>query len=123
MGFQTLRVLLVAIFPLISSCGARSHDDINDPVRSLQTVDSKCVTFRIGPDDNLSDAWVGASALAPDGSTICLRDRRLDYEESSYNNILENDLRCAFEESLNESESICNRNVTTQLSELSDDIE
>jgi hypothetical protein len=47
---------------------------------AIPTMGSTCATFQIGPEEAVSDVWVGVPVVTPAGEMICSRDKRLDYD-------------------------------------------
>ena len=58
----------------------RYQDDMREPDEAISRMGSTCATFQIGPEESVSDVWIGVPVVSPAGEMICSRDQRLDYD-------------------------------------------
>ena len=79
-----------------------------------------CATFKFRPEGFVSDLWVSAPALTPDGDIQCPGDRIVHYKGIDQEAPFDSDLECAFEGFFRVSEWTCERGEVTRLSESGD---
>ena len=120
-----MKVLVAVILPLISSCRGPAPDWLTqEEMRALANHASEmgytCAAYQVRPEGYVSDLWVGAPMLSPDGEIDCPGYRIIHFRGIDEDDSFENDLECGFEGFVRVSEWTCVRGDITRLSDSSD---